>query len=37
MSNSKETCSLVLKTSDITTNDISTSTLPINNAIGSIT
>ena len=34
MSNSKETCSLVLKTSDITTDDITAS---VNNAVGSIT
>jgi hypothetical protein len=33
MSNSKETCSLVLKTSDITTDDITGS---VNNAVGSI-
>jgi hypothetical protein len=36
MSNSKETCSLVLKTSDITTTDLTSGNLPINNAIGSI-
>jgi len=38
MSNSKETASLVLKTSDITTNDITAVTLAgvINNSIGSI-
>jgi len=38
MSNSKETASLVLKTSDITTDDISTTTLAavINNSVGSI-
>jgi hypothetical protein len=33
MSNSRETCSLVLKTSDITTNDITGS---VNNVVGSI-
>ena len=37
MSNSKETCSLVLKTSDITTDDITSANLPINNGVGSIT
>ena len=38
MSNSKETASLILKTSDITTDDITSATLAavINNSVGSI-
>ena len=39
MSNSRETASLILKTSDITTDDITTASIDtgINNSVGQIT